>query len=95
MSALAGRGLLISFLDNVYHYETPVNDVFFAKNLRLAKPLQGILLNFNLHGIHHIGLLGEEGVAEIGIVAQRACKTSQPPTHRRTDTVIGSADRRN
>lgn len=54
LGALAGRGLLISFLDNVYHYETPVNDVFFAKNLRLAKPLQGILLNFNLHGIHHI-----------------------------------------
>ena len=29
------------------------------------------------------------------VIAQRACKTSQPPTHRRTDTVTGSADRRN
>lgn len=54
LGALAARGLLISFLDNVYHYETPVSDVFFAKNLRLAKPLSALLLNFNLHGIHHI-----------------------------------------
>jgi len=54
LGALAARGLLISFLDNVYHYETPVSDVFFAKNLRLPRPLAGLLLNFNLHGIHHI-----------------------------------------
>jgi fatty acid desaturase len=54
LGALIGRGLLISFLDNVYHYETPVSDVFFAKNLNLAEPLAGLLLNFNLHGIHHI-----------------------------------------
>jgi fatty acid desaturase len=54
LGALAARGLLISFLDNVYHYATPVSDVFFAKNLSLAKPLAGLLLNFNLHGIHHI-----------------------------------------
>lgn len=54
LGVLLARGLLISFLDNVYHYETPVSDVFFAKNLRLAKPLAKLLLNFNLHGIHHI-----------------------------------------
>ena len=54
LGALAARGLLISFLDNVYHYETPVSDVFFAKNLSLPKPLAALLLNFNLHGIHHI-----------------------------------------
>ena len=52
--ALLGRGFLISFLDNIYHYETPVSDVFFAKNLRLPGPLAKLLLNFNLHGIHHI-----------------------------------------
>lgn len=51
---LLARGLLISFLDNVYHYETPVGDIFYAKNLRLAAPLSKLLLNFNLHGIHHI-----------------------------------------
>ena len=54
LGALAARGLLISFLDNVYHYETPVSDVFFAKNLSLPQPLAGLLSNFNLHGIHHI-----------------------------------------
>jgi len=51
---LLARGFLISFLDNVYHYATPVGDVFYAKNLRLAAPLAKLLLNFNLHGIHHI-----------------------------------------
>ncbi len=51
--ALAARGLLISFLDNVYHYRTPVNDIFYAKNLWLPSWLSKLLLNFNLHGIHH------------------------------------------
>jgi len=52
--ALLARGFLISFLDNIYHYETPVGDIFYAKNLRLARPLSKLLLNFNLHGIHHL-----------------------------------------
>jgi fatty acid desaturase len=51
---LASRGFLISFLDNVYHYETPVGDIFYAKNLGLNAPLSKLLLHFNLHGIHHI-----------------------------------------
>jgi fatty acid desaturase len=51
---LLARGFLISFLDNVYHYGTPVSDIFYAKNLRLPAPLSKLLLNFNLHGIHHI-----------------------------------------
>ena len=54
LAVLLTRGFLISFLDNVYHYETPVNDVFYAKNLRLPAALAKLLLNFNLHGIHHI-----------------------------------------
>ena len=54
LAALLARGFLISFLDNVYHYETPVSDVFYAKNLRLPPALAKLLLNFNLHGIHHI-----------------------------------------
>jgi fatty acid desaturase len=53
-AALLARGFLISFLDNIYHYETPVSDVFYAKNLRLAAPLAKLLLNFNFHGIHHV-----------------------------------------
>ena len=53
-AVLLARGFLISFLDNIYHYETPVSDVFYAKNLRLAPPLARLLLNFNFHGIHHV-----------------------------------------
>jgi fatty acid desaturase len=51
--ALAARGFLISFLDNVYHYRTPVNDVLYASNLWLPKLLAKALLNFNFHGVHH------------------------------------------
>lgn len=51
--ALSARGFLISFLDNVYHYRTPVNDIFYANNLWLPHVLAKALLNFNLHGTHH------------------------------------------
>jgi fatty acid desaturase len=50
---LAARGFFISFLDNVYHYRTPVNDIFYASNLWLPPLTTKLLLNFNLHGIHH------------------------------------------
>jgi fatty acid desaturase len=53
LAVLSARGFLISFLDNVYHYRTPVNDIFFARNLWLPNPLAAGLLNFNFHGIHH------------------------------------------
>ena len=53
-AALAARGFLISFLDNVYHYATPVGDIFYARNLRLPGACAKPLLNFNLHGIHHL-----------------------------------------
>lgn len=53
VGALALRAFLISFLDNVYHYRTPVDDVWYADNLWLPKWLSTILLHFNLHGVHH------------------------------------------
>jgi fatty acid desaturase len=53
VAVLAARAFFISFLDNVYHYRTPVGEIFYAKNLRLPVPAAGVLLNFNLHGIHH------------------------------------------
>ena len=53
VAIMAARGLLISFLDNVYHYRTPVSDIFYAKNLWLPPWPAKLLLNFNLHGIHH------------------------------------------
>ena len=53
-AVLLARAFLISFLDNVYHYATPVDDVFYARNLRLPAAGTKLLLNFNLHGVHHI-----------------------------------------
>ena len=53
-AALLARGLLISFLDNVYHYGTPVGNIFYARNLSLAPPAAKLLLHFNLHGVHHV-----------------------------------------
>jgi fatty acid desaturase len=53
IAILAARGVLISFLDNVYHYRTPINDIFYASNLWLPRSTTRVLLNFNLHGIHH------------------------------------------
>lgn len=52
-AVLLARGFLISFLDNIFHYATPVGNIFCAKNLRLPLPLAKLWLNFNLHGIHH------------------------------------------
>lgn len=54
VALLLARGFLISFLDNVYHYATPVDEVFFARNLRLPAGGAALLLNFNLHGVHHV-----------------------------------------
>ena len=54
VAVLLARGFLISFLDNVYHYATPVDDVFYARNLLLPVAGTRLLLNFNLHGVHHI-----------------------------------------
>jgi fatty acid desaturase len=50
---LTTRAFLISFLDNVYHYGTPIDDTFYARNLSLPAVCAAGLLNFNLHGIHH------------------------------------------
>ncbi|HEY1371697.1 MAG TPA: fatty acid desaturase [Candidatus Binatia bacterium] len=52
-AALCARAFLISFLDNVYHYATPVGDTFYARNLSLPRAFSAGLLHFNFHGIHH------------------------------------------
>lgn len=53
LGVLAARAFFISFLDNVYHYATPVNQIFYASNLSSPAAWSRLLLNFNLHGIHH------------------------------------------
>ncbi len=50
---LLGRGLLISTLDNVYHFGTPIDDPDFAMNLRLPLILRLAILNMNMHRVHH------------------------------------------
>ena len=50
---LAVRCICISFLDYVYHYDSPVDRLLHAYNLSLPAPLAGALLNFNLHAVHH------------------------------------------
>jgi fatty acid desaturase len=50
---LLGRGFLLSFLDNAYHYATPPGDALSGMNLALPRWAETAILNFNLHGIHH------------------------------------------
>lgn len=51
--ALLGRGFLISFFDNAYHYGNPLDEVLASYNLRLPKLGERFILNFNLHATHH------------------------------------------
>ncbi|MCS6786708.1 MAG: fatty acid desaturase [Thiobacillaceae bacterium] len=52
--ALAARAFLISVVDNVFHYGTPLDDIRYARNLHLPPWLAVALLHFNLHGAHHL-----------------------------------------
>jgi len=51
--ALWGRGLLISLMDNAFHYGTPLDQPRYAPNLAAPAWWSMLLLNFNLHGLHH------------------------------------------
>lgn len=53
LAFLAARGLLVSFLDNAYHYGTPLDDPRYAQDLRLPSWASRAVLHFNLHGVHH------------------------------------------
>ena len=47
------RAFLISSLDYLYHYGSPLGDRLHGYNLRLPRALSAAILNFNYHGIHH------------------------------------------
>lgn len=49
----AVRAFLISFLDYLYHYASPLGDRLHGYNLKLPPVLSVAILNFNYHGIHH------------------------------------------
>lgn len=51
---LAGRGLLVSLLDNAYHYGTPLDAPRYALNLHLPVWVSAAILHFNLHRVHHL-----------------------------------------
>lgn len=53
LAFVLGRGLLVSMLDNVYHFRTPLDQVDYAYNLSLPAPLQRLFLNMNMHRVHH------------------------------------------
>ena len=40
-------------MDNVYHYRTPLHVTVSGHNLFLPRVFSGLLLNFNLHRVHH------------------------------------------
>lgn len=50
---LVARGVMISVFDNVYHFATPIDRPEFARNLWLPAPLRVLILNMNLHRLHH------------------------------------------
>ena len=50
---LVGRTFFISIMDNVYHYRTPLHVTVSGHNLFLPGVFSRLLLNFNLHRVHH------------------------------------------
>lgn len=52
-SMIAFRAVLISLMDNVYHYGTTLKVTISGHNLALPGVLARGLLNFNFHRIHH------------------------------------------
>lgn len=51
--AILARGFLVSFFDNAYHYGNLLEDVKAGYNLRLPRWAERLVLNFNLHEVHH------------------------------------------
>lgn len=47
------RTFLVSFHDNVYHYGTPLGMTVSGHNLFMPRSISRLVLNFNLHRIHH------------------------------------------
>lgn len=47
------RALMISLMDNSYHYDTPPDNSVAAKELAVPRPLALFMLNFNHHKTHH------------------------------------------
>jgi len=53
LGLLMVRTFFISFMDNVYHYRTPLHATVSGHNLSLPGRFSRFLLNFNFHRVHH------------------------------------------
>lgn len=53
LAFIAIRSFMISFMDNIYHYDTPVDNSKAGKDLYLPKWLSALVLNSNYHETHH------------------------------------------
>ncbi len=53
LAFFAIRTVLVSFLDYVYHYGSPLGNPLQGYNLSLPPLASAFLLHFNLHGVHH------------------------------------------
>ena len=53
LAASLCRGFMISFADNLPHYGTTTHDTRYAYNLSMPSIFQKLILNFNLHRVHH------------------------------------------
>jgi fatty acid desaturase len=51
--AVGARALIVSLVDNAYHYRTRLERPLDAMNLRLPRALELFMLAFNLHNVHH------------------------------------------
>jgi fatty acid desaturase len=49
----AGRAVMVSYYDNAYHYGTDPVDVGAAMNLSVPRAVAPLILNHNLHRVHH------------------------------------------
>lgn len=47
------RGVLLSYIDNIYHFGTSPANPEYAYNLKLPEILRYGILNMNLHRVHH------------------------------------------
>lgn len=50
---IASRAIIISLMDNAYHYGTPGDNSVIAKELAVPGPIARFILNFNHHATHH------------------------------------------
>ena len=53
LAFLTIRACVISFMDNIYHFDTPADNSKPAKELALPRPLSALILFGNFHETHH------------------------------------------